>query len=510
MGGQGIIAPVVCMRDITKRFGTLLANDRVTLELQPGEILGLLGENGAGKTTLMRILFGLLQPDKGQIFIDGKGVRIPNPRAANELGIGMVHQHFSLALSLSVGENIVLGREPTRLGLLDKSRIDRETIGLCKRTGLEVDPRATVESLSVAYQQRVEILKILYRDVRILILDEPTAVLAPQSVDDLFGVIRRLTQSGMSVIFISHKLSEVMSLADRAMVLRRGSVVGNVPVASTTESELSRLMIGHKVAATAYKSSKTTDEPLILELNKVSVEDQRGLVMLEQVSFHVHRGEVLGVAGVEGNGQRELEGVVIGVARAKSGSIRFMGEDITRTSPRRRLERGIWFIPPDRHDQGLLLDSPLTENLVLGAHWRAPASRGLWLQPASILGLAKQLIGRFDLRAKSPLVLARQLSGGNQQKLIVARVLGHDPVLLLASQPTRGIDVASIQFVHREILELRAKAAVLIISYDLDELLKLCDRLLVLYRGRVVAQFKRPEFDKEQIGLCMLRGTAAR
>ena len=496
------------MEGISKRYGQLLANDNIALELHEGEILGLLGENGAGKTTLMKILFGLLQPDSGEIFVNGERVKLSNPKVAAQHGIGMVHQHFSLSPALTVAENIVLGEEPRRFGFYDVTSAVRKTEELCAQVGLEVDSNSPVASLSVAEQQRVEILKALYRNVKVLILDEPTAVLAPQSIDDLFLVVQRLTDQGLSVIFITHKLKEVMSLADRVTILRKGTVVGNVTTENATESEMARLVVGHDVTAADYNATRSDYGESLLEVNNVTVEDERGISKLTDVSITIRKSEILGIAGVEGNGQAELEQIIIGLSRAKSGSVRFKGEDISQTRPRSRLESGLWFIPSDRHHQGLMLDRPLTENLILGSHWRSPNSQSFWLQPGSILKMSGELMHRFDVRAEDPTVLARQLSGGNQQKLVVARALGHDPEFLLAAQPTRGIDVAALDFVHRQLLALRkASGAILLISFDLDELLKLSDRIAVLYGGQIVAEFDRDDFDKERIGLFMVGGT---
>lgn len=494
------------MVNISKRYGNVVANDSVSIDLHKGEVLGLLGENGTGKTTLMKILFGLIQPDEGKIVIDRDEVRFLNPRVASAKGIGMVHQHFSLSPELTVAENIVLGLEPTRKWLLyDYQKAYKKTLELCKRFGLEVDPLSSVRKLSLAHQQRVEILKALYRKAKVLILDEPTAVLAPQEIEDLFRVILELSSQGLSVIFISHKLVELLRLADRAIVMRKGKVVGNKLLGDTTEEELTHLMVGREISSSKKQLLDKTGKE-VLKIENVIV-SERGIHKLKEVSLAVHEGEILGVAGVDGNGQTELEKAILGLIRVNSGSILLYGKEIKSYSTRYRLKKGIRYIPPDRQNQALLLEFNLADNLILGTHWHGPIAKFGWLKPKLILEHAKKLLQRFDVRPPDPFLPASSLSGGNQQKLILARNLGAKPKLLLASQPIRGLDVGAIDFVHREIFNLKDhNGAVLLISLDLDELIKLSSRIVVLYRGSIVAMFNRKEFDKTQIGMYMVSG----
>jgi simple sugar transport system ATP-binding protein len=497
------------MVNITKRYGNVIANDRVSIDLQKGEILGLLGENGTGKTTLMKILFGLIQPDEGKIVIDRAELKVSNPQVASAMGIGMVHQHFSLSPDLTVSENIVLGLEPTRKWLLyDYQKTYKITRELCNRFGLEVDPLSPVKKLSLAHQQRVEILKALYRQAKILILDEPTAVLAPQEIEDLFRVIRELSRKGLSVIFISHKLVELLRLADRAIVMRKGKIVGNKFIVDTTEQELAHLMVGREISSNKkHLLNKTGNEVLKLESVVVS---ERGIHKLKEVSLAVHEGEIVGVAGVDGNGQTELEKAILGLIPVNSGSILLYGEEIKSCSTRFRLKKGIRYIPPDRQNQALLLEFNLADNLILGTHWHRPIAKLGWLKPKLILDNAKKLLHRFDVRLPDPFLAARSLSGGNQQKLVLARNLGAKPKLLIASQPIRGLDVGAIDFVHREIRTLQDyNGAILLISLDLDELIKLSSRIIVLYRGSIVAEFNQKEFDKTQIGMFMVSGQSS-
>ena len=503
-------APALRMIGIRKCYGNLLANDNVSLELGKSEVLGLLGENGAGKTTLMQVLFGLIEADDGEIYIQGKRVDISNPRIAAHHGVGMVHQHFSLSPELTVTENVVLGEEPSRFGLYDYKRAENEVKILSERIKLDVDLRDKVKTLSVANQQKVEIMKALYRGAQILILDEPTASLAPQSVGELFQIIRKLSSQGIAVIFITHKLKEVLSIADRLIILRAGKIVGQFSPKGITENKIARLMVGHEVEVTPLSQRKIQKPKPVLRIQNAELVGDRDENILRNINLSVNQGEILGVAGVAGNGQEELEKVIIGLNQVDAGTIIMGREEITTNSPRERLEKGLWFIPPDRHKQGLVLSFPLTENLILGSHWLPPVSKNFFLQPKHILQITEELIERFSIRASGPRAKAQSLSGGNQQKLVVARSIGHKPKLLLASQPTRGIDVVSTEYVHQELLKLReAGGAIVLISFDLDELLKLSDRIVVIFQGEIVLKVNREEFDKEEIGLFMIRGANA-
>ena len=463
----------------------------------------LLGENGAGKSTLMNVAYGLTRADEGEIRFDGQPVSIRSPQDAIRLGIGMVHQHFMLIPPLTVAENVVLGREIERAGVVDLEASMQAVGRLSERYGLEVDPRERVQGLSVGSQQRVEILKALYRGARLLILDEPTAVLTPQEAEHLFEVVRNLTSEGTAVIFITHKLGEVMQVADRITVMRRGKVVASTTPRESTPADLARLMVGRPVL---LRVDKTPARPgrTLLELDDLAVADDRGHRAVDGVRLEVRAGEIVGLAGVEGNGQDELVEAVVGLRHVRAGSIRLDGRDVTRISTRRRLAAGVGHIPADRHRMGVILELPIADNLVLDDFERRPFARGLLRQFEVIREYAATLIKRFDIRAGGPDERAGSLSGGNQQKVVVARELGSEPKLLVASQPTRGVDVGSIEFIHRQLVAKRdAGLGVLLVSSELDEVLSLSDRILVIYRGRIVAELDANDADPERIGLLM-------
>jgi len=492
------------MRGVVKTFGTLRANDDVDLEVKWGEVHALLGENGAGKSTLMNVLFGLTKPDAGEIVVDGREARIRNPVDALNLGIGMVHQHFMLIPPLTVAENVVLGSETAGPGgTMDRRRAAREVLELSRRYGLEVDPDAMIRDLPVGLQQRVEILKALYRGARLLILDEPTAVLTPQEAERLFEVMHRLQADGTSLIFITHKLGEVMSVADRITVMRRGKVVATTIPKETTPADLARLMVGRPVLLRVDRGPAHPAEER-LEVEDLVVEDDRHQVAVAGVTLAVRAGEILGVAGVEGNGQNELVEAIVGLRRPRSGWIRVSGRDVTHASTKSTLHAGLSHIAADRHRLGAILELSIADNLVLPDYDIPPFASGLVRRFQAILSYAKDLIERFDIRAEGSQQALGSLSGGNQQKVVVARELGTAPAVLIASQPTRGVDVGSIEFIHRQIVDQRDKGlAVLLVSSELDEVLSLSDRVAVIYRGKVVALLEGDSIDRDRIGLLM-------
>lgn len=496
--------PYLEMRGITKQFPGVLANDHIDFVVEQGEVQALVGENGAGKTTLMRILYGMETADEGTILLRGKQVYIPNPQVAISLGIGMVHQHFQLIPSLTVAENIVLNLEPRRGVFLDRTAAVRAVGDLSVRFGLPVDPTARVADLSVGEQQRVEILKLLYRRAELVILDEPTAVLTPQETRDLFAVVRRLSDEGRTVIFITHKLGEVLEVSSRVTVLRRGRVTGILETARTDEAELARLMVGHEILAAHKEETARADREAILVVEDLEVLDDRGLVAVRSVSFEVHRGEIVGIAGVEGNGQRELVEALAGLRPTARGRIRLDGMDIAHDSVRARREKGLAVIPPDRSVEGLSLLSPIAENLISTRYHLSPYShRGLLNWPV-IGSFAQDLMARFDIRAESPYLPARVLSGGNLQRVVVARELATMPRVLIAAHPTRGLDISATHAVHQEMLRLsREGLGLLLVSADLEEILRISDRILVLYRGEIAGELRASEADQEELGLLM-------
>jgi len=490
------------LRGITKRFGSLVANDQIDLVIEPGQIHALLGENGAGKTTLMNVLYGLLHPDEGEIQIDGHPASFRSPGDAIRAGIGMVHQHFMLVPVFTVAENVTLGVERTRgLGLLDRRRARRDVRELSERYGLNVDPDAYVEYLPVGTQQRVEIVKALLREASVLILDEPTSVLTPGEIEDLFRVIRELKAGGRSIVFISHKLKEVQAIADTVTVIRRGRVVGERPP-TATDAELATLMVGRPVELRVSKGPARPAET-VLDVRGLTATDDHGQAALDDVSFQVKAGEILGVAGVQGNGQTELCEALIGIRPVAAGSVLLDGKDLTHAPPRDRLRAGIGYVPEDRQEDGLVPDFSVAENLVLDVYDRPPFASGVALNLDAIGANAKSRVDEYDVRTTSTQRPVGTLSGGNQQKVILAREMSRDVRLLLASQPTRGLDVGSVEFVHRRIVEQRDRGvAVLIVSSELDEIYALADRIAVMYEGKIVA-FRPPSVPVGELGLLM-------
>jgi general nucleoside transport system ATP-binding protein len=499
--------PILELRGITKRFPGVVANDRVDFDLQRGEVHALLGENGAGKSTLMNVLYGLYHPDEGEILIDGKHVSIGSPRAAIEHGIGMVHQHFMLIPVMTVAENIVLATEPRTAGVfLDYDAAVRRVRDLSSAFNFAIDPTARVESITVGQEQRVEILKALYRGADILILDEPTAVLTPQEADELFGILKTLQREGMSIIFISHKLREVLDIADRITVLRRGKKIETVPREGATQQGLARLMVGREVLLRVEKTPAQPADPLLV-VEDLTVFDERGLPAVRDVSFDVRGGEIVGIAGVDGNGQTELIDALTGLRHLASGKVTVGGEEVTTRSAHEHYDAGLGHIPEDRQRRGLVLDFTLAENLTLHDYEKEPFSRFGWLRPGRVIAWARGLLQEFDVRGGGPRTRAAALSGGNQQKVVVAREVARDPRALIAAQPTRGLDVGAIEFVHRRLVEERDEGrAVLLISLALDEILSLSDRILVLYEGGIVAEYA-PDVSEEELGIAMTGGT---
>lgn len=494
---------VVEMRGITKRFPGIVANDRIDLRVRRGEIHALLGENGAGKSTLMNILFGLYQPDEGEIYVNGKKVVITDPNVANALGIGMVHQHFMLVEPFTVTENIVLGAEPRRGATIDYAAAEAKVRELSERYGLKVDPRAKIRDISVGMQQRVEILKTLYRGADILIFDEPTAVLTPQETRELIAIMKNLVREGKSIILITHKLKEIMAAADTVTVIRRGKVVGSVPVRETNPDQLAAMMVGREVAFRVEKAPAKPG-PVVLEVRNVTALDNRGVPALNGISFEVRAGEILGIAGVDGNGQSELVEVLTGLRKVTGGEILLNGEPIHNRPPRAIAERGVAHIPEDRHKRGLVLDFSIGENMVLSTYHKPPFSQKGLLRHEAIVAHAQKLIREFDVRTPSVDTPARALSGGNQQKAIIAREIDKDPVLLIAAQPTRGLDVGAIEFIHRRLIEARDQGkAVLLVSLELDEILNVADRIAVIYEGRIVGVVDADATDENELGLLM-------
>jgi general nucleoside transport system ATP-binding protein len=504
----GAEAAALELRGITKRFGPVVANDGIDFDLRPGEVHALLGENGAGKSTLMSILYGLYHPDEGEILVNGQPASVDSPSKAIELGIGMVHQHFMLVPVMTVTENIVLGGEPRKGALLDLREGSRRVRELSERYGLAVEPDARIEDVTVGMQQRVEILKTLYRDARILVLDEPTAVLTAQETAELFEVLRALRADGVSIVFISHKLGEVLEIADRVTVLRRGKKVDTVPTAGATEQSLARLMVGRDVLLRVEKSALEASEPM-LEVEDLRVRDDRGLEAVRGVSLAVRGGEIVALAGVDGNGQHELVEAIAGLRNAEDGRIAIGGTEVSGRGVRATCEAGVAHIPEDRHLRGLVLDFTLAENLALREYRSAPLSRGPWLNIGHINERARTLLNEFDVRGGAERTLAASLSGGNQQKVCIAREIASNPKLLIAHQPTRGLDVGAIEFVHRRLVAERDRGrGVLLVSLESEEVRSLADRILVIYEGQIVGEFP-PDATEEELGFAMTGGKAA-
>ncbi|MEE8331391.1 MAG: ABC transporter ATP-binding protein [Acidimicrobiia bacterium] len=492
------------LRGITKEFPGVLANDQVDLSVRTGEILCLLGENGAGKTTLMNILYGLYRADSGEILIDGEVQHFDGPGDAIAAGIGMVHQHFMLVPVFDVTENVVLGVEPTKgPGIIDIKEARREVAEISSKYGLHVDPTAMTEDLPVGVQQRIEIIKVLFREAQVLVFDEPTAVLTPQEVDEFFGIVRALRDSGKAIIFITHKLGEVLQIADRITVLRRGKSVGDAEPSRTDKNQLAELMVGRPVELVVDKAAAQPSDPL-LEVTDLVVLDERAHKSVNGVSFNVRVGEIVGIAGVQGNGQTELVEALTGLRKPLSGRIQMNGVDTTNSSPRQIHDLGVAHVPEDRQRSGLVLSFTVAENMVLNSYHASPFSTGIKMNWGATQEAAKRLVAEYDVRTPGVDVEIANLSGGNQQKVIVAREFGHDVKLVIASQPTRGLDVGSIEYIHQRIVNERdAGAAILVVSTELDEVLALSDRILVMYRGAVIAEVPGSEATASDLGLYM-------
>lgn len=494
------------MKGITKRFPGIVANDDIHLTVRQGEIHALLGENGAGKSTLMNILFGLYQPDEGEIRIKGDPVTITGPSDAGGLGIGMVHQHFMLVEPFTVTENIILGVEPNRRGFIDRAKAEREVQEISDRYGLRVDPRARIRDISVGMQQRVEILKTLYRGADILIFDEPTAVLAPQEIDELIEIMHNLVREGKTIIFITHKLKEIMQACDTVTVIRRGKVIGSVKVQETDQNRLASMMVGREVSFEVEKQPPAPEDQ-VLAVENLFVANARGVDAVRGLHLDVRAGEIVGLAGVDGNGQSELLEAITGLRKVRAGHIRLNGKKITNKKPRQITRSGVGHIPEDRHRRGLVLDFSIGENMVLQTYDQAPFSKGIVMQFPQIYHHANKLIEEFDVRTPDVTTSARSLSGGNQQKGIIAREVDRDPDLLIAAQPTRGLDVGAIEFIHRRLIEQRDRGkAVLLMSLELDEVLKLSDRVAVIYEGKIAGWVDPATVTEEEVGLLMAGG----
>ncbi|WP_426644077.1 ABC transporter ATP-binding protein [Priestia megaterium] len=498
---------VIEMLDIRKEFPGIVANDNITLQVKKGEIHALLGENGAGKSTLMNVLFGLYQPEKGQIRVNGQEVKITDPNVANDLGIGMVHQHFMLVQNFTVTENIILGNEPTRTGKINIKKAAQDIQELSNQYGLSVDPYAKIQDISVGMQQRVEILKTLYRGADILIFDEPTAALTPQEITELIQIMKKLIQEGKSIILITHKLKEIMSVCDRCTIIRKGVGVSTVNVQESNPDELAALMVGREVHFKTEKKTATPKEA-VLTIKELVVEDSRGVEAVSSLNLSVRAGEIVGIAGVDGNGQTELIEAITGLRKIKSGSITLKNQELSTLSTRKITESGIGHIPQDRHKHGLVLDYTIGENIGLQTYYQKPMSKSGILNYKEMYKKAKELIAEYDVRTPSEYTQARSLSGGNQQKAIIAREVDRSPELLIAAQPTRGLDVGAIEFIHKKLIEERDKGrAVLLVSLELDEVINLSDRIAVIYEGKIVDIVDPKETNEQELGLLMAGGT---
>jgi general nucleoside transport system ATP-binding protein len=497
---------VVEMRGITKRFPGIIANDHISFKVEKGEIHALLGENGAGKSTLMNILFGLYEPDEGEILVHGKTVKMRSPNDANQLGIGMVHQHFMLVDIFTVTENIILGGEPKNGLAIDLKRAKEKVQEISEKYGLAVDPNAKISGISVGMQQRVEILKTLYRGAEILIFDEPTAVLTPQEIEELMAIMKNLVREGKSIILITHKLKEIMAISDTVTIIRRGKVIDTIQTKKTNPNELAAMMVGKEVSFEVQKQ-KANPGLVILAIRDVTSLDEKGLKVLDGIAFEVKSGEVLGIAGVDGNGQSELIEAITGLRKVSEGEILLNGKDMTNKSPRAIIEEGLSHIPEDRHKRGLVLDFTIGENMVLETYYKPPFSKSGILNYKEVYDYAERLIGKYDVRTPSVLTPARALSGGNQQKAIIAREMDKNPDLLIAAQPTRGVDVGAIEFIHRRLIEERDKGkAVLLISFELDEIMQVSDRIAVIYEGKILAIVNPKETTEQELGFLMAGG----
>lgn len=495
---------VVEMLNIRKEFPGIVANDNITLQLEQGEIHALLGENGAGKSTLMGMLFGMYRPDKGCIKVKGKEVKISNPNVANELGIGMVHQHFKLVENFTVTENIILGCEPKKLFGVDIKGAAKRIEELSKQYGLNVDPYAKIEDISVGMQQRVEILKMLYRNAEVLIFDEPTAVLTPQEIEDLLGIMRNLTKEGKSIILITHKLKEIKSAANRCTVIRRGKYIGTVNVKETSEAEMAKMMVGREVSFSVEKEEAKPKE-VVLKMDKLCVKNNKKVLGLKNFSLEVRAGEIVGIAGVEGNGQTEIVEALTGMRPVESGTIMFKNKDITKDSIRQRIDEGMAHIPEDRHKRGLILDYTMEDNMVLKVYKNKPFSKNGLINKKEITKYANHIIETFDVRSgEGGKSIARSLSGGNQQKGVIGREVESNPDLLIAVQPTRGLDVGSIEYIHKRLVEQRDNGkAVLLVSLELDEVLNVSDRIAIVNNGELIGIVNANETDENEVGLMM-------
>lgn len=496
--------PFVEMRGIVKQFPGVLANDNIDLNIYRGEIHALLGENGAGKSTLMNILYGMYQPDAGEIKMDGQAIHIDGPNAAIRHGIGMVHQHFMLVEPFTVAENIVLGIEPRRGLSLDRQKAIAKVEELSHKYNLQVDPRARVTNISVGMQQRVEILKALYRGADLLILDEPTAVLTPQEADELIDIMRQLVANGKSIIFITHKLKEVMRSCDKVTIIRRGQKITTLPTAGASINELAALMVGRDVKLTVDKAPSKPGQP-VLQVKNLMARNNRGLPALRGLSFEVRQGEIVAIAGVEGNGQTELVDCLAGLRKATTGEIYLKGQDITNLQPRKVQAAGVAHIPQDRQKRGLVLDFTVAENMIMRNYYLPPISSSIFINLDGAQYYAKSLVSKYDIRTPNVQTLARSLSGGNQQKVVVAREIEQSPDLLIAAQPTRGLDVGAIEFIHEQLLKQRDTGkAILLVSLELDEILTIADRILVMYEGRIAGELNSADATEEKIGLLMI------
>ncbi|ABV10287.1 ABC transporter ATP-binding protein [Streptococcus gordonii] len=497
---------VIEMREITKIFGQFVANDKINLHLRRGEIHALLGENGAGKSTLMNMLAGLLEPTSGEIAVNGQVVKLDSPSKAASLGIGMVHQHFMLVEAFTVAENIILGSEITKNGVLDIKKAIQEIKELSEKYGLAVDPSAKIEDISVGAQQRVEILKTLYRGADILIFDEPTAVLTPAEIDELMIIMKNLVKEGKSIILITHKLDEIRAVSDRVTVIRRGKSIETVEIAGATNQDLAEMMVGRSVSFTTEKNPPQPKE-VILSIKDLVVNENRGIPAVKNLSLDVRAGEIVGIAGIDGNGQSELIQAITGLRKVKSGTINIKGKDVVGLPPRKITEMKVSHVPEDRHRDGLVLDLTISENIALQTYYKEPLSKNGILNYTNIHNYARKLMEEFDVRAANDYVPASALSGGNQQKAIIAREVDRDPDLLIVSQPTRGLDVGAIEYIHKRLIGERDKGkAVLVVSFELDEILNLSDRIAVIHDGKIQGIVTPAETNKQELGILMAGG----